>query len=486
MSGGGSSARQASASRSQRTPSEVSQEECQPATEDAQSETGSVTGWSLRGRIPRIEEAARFVSRRNDMQDLRSDGTFMRRETPDNRHDCPGSYGAGTRVEVHRSRHELERVLQRYGAGEVLFVEADANASIQFELQGRCVQLALPLPDPQHARFTHTPTGKPRGAVAQERAYEQALREHWRSLVVAVRGKLQSVESGISTFEQEFDRFLVRHAPDPKQTGSRNRKTPKVVNWLLGGSHSLAIALVAAFLVPASAVGAFALPTNVVGNLAAPFRSAVSDESNAAAGAHGFVLARGGWVPTSANRSDAAAHFFALHSTPLAGTPDGELRETASLSSAPVEPFGPPSSAGDSESPSVDSPSPSTSTPDSGPAEGPKRPASESDPAAGGTAPPGSGDEPGPSTEPEQPGSDSPNGDDSPGPTGTKPAPRGAPPADQPEPPGDEPEAGTLPGDGAAVPDDLAPGDDANGDADAPPGNDPDHVLPGQEKKDDP
>src|SRR4051812_41545376 len=270
MSGGGSSARQAWASRSHWTPSEVSQEECQPATEEAQSETGAGAGaprdpgesqqgggparhgggterdgvghaLEPTGRIPRIEEAARPVSRRNDMQDLRSDGTFMRRETPDNRHDCPGSFGPGTRVEVHRSRRELERVLQRYGAGEVLFVEADANASIQFELQGRYVQLALPLPDPQHARFTHTPTGKPRGAVAQERAYEQALREHWRSLVVAVRGKLQSVESGISTFEQEFDRFLVHHAAEPKQKGNRNRKAPKAVNWLLGGSHSLAI-----------------------------------------------------------------------------------------------------------------------------------------------------------------------------------------------------------------------------------------------------
>src|SRR3954469_2911507 len=193
----------------------------------------------------------------------------MRRETPDNRLDCSASYGAGTRVEVHRSRHELERVLERYGAGEVLFVQADASASIQFELQGRYVQMALPLPDAQHARFTHTPSGKPRGPAAQERAYEQALREHWRSLVVAVRGKLQSVESGISTFEQEFDRFLLPEIAGEKT--KRKRKSPKAVNWLLGGSHSLAIALVAAFLVPASAVGAFALPTNVVGHLAAPF-----------------------------------------------------------------------------------------------------------------------------------------------------------------------------------------------------------------------
>ena len=202
----------------------------------------------------------------------------MRRETPANQHECTAHYGSGTRVEIHRSRSELERVLNKYGADEVLFVEADAGASIQFAMQGRYVQLALPLPDPQHARFTHTPSGKSRTVAAQERAYEQALREHWRSLVVAVRGKLQSVESGISTFDQEFERFLVPHFAEEKKRG---RKAPKAVNWLLGGSHSLAIALIAAFLVPASAVGAFALPTNVVGHLAAPFRSTVAADDNA-------------------------------------------------------------------------------------------------------------------------------------------------------------------------------------------------------------
>src|SRR5437660_4016317 len=191
----------------------------------------------------------------------------MRRDTFENQHDCSACHGAGTRVEVHRSRYELERVLQKHGAHDVLFVEADANAAIQFAMRGHYVQLALPLPDPENTLFTHTPSGRARATAAQERAYDQALREHWRSLVVAVRGKLQSVESGITTFEHEFERFFVPQFEDEKK--KRKRKAPKAVNWLLGGSHTLAIGLVAAFLVPASAVGAFALPTNVVGRLAA-------------------------------------------------------------------------------------------------------------------------------------------------------------------------------------------------------------------------
>src|SRR5262249_39043721 len=166
-----------------------------------------------------------------------------------------------------------------------------------------------------------------------------------RSLIVAVRGKLQSVESGISTFEQEFDRFLVpQFAAEKKQ---RNRRTPKAVNWLLGGSHTLAIALVAAFLVPASAVGAFALPTNVVGQLAGPFRSAVVDESAAGRSANGIALARGGWSPSSgdvgAAPSPDGARLLALRSK-LLGSGDGQQsRQETALPSPPSEPAdGPP------------------------------------------------------------------------------------------------------------------------------------------------
>jgi hypothetical protein len=334
----------------------------------------------------------------------------MRRETPENQHHCVTCSGTGTRVEVHRSRYELERVLHKYGADEVLFVEADANAAIQFAMDGRYVQLALPLPDPEDSRFTHTPSGKPRTATAQERAYDQALREHWRSLLVAVRGKLQSVESGISTFEQEFDRFLVPHFAEEKK--QRNRKAPKAVNWLLGGSHSLAIALVAAFLVPASAVGAFALPTNVVGHLAAPFRSAAVDESSAAGqGGNGLALARGGWSPSSDGSASAdEGRLLALRSKLLRDASE-ELRHEASLSSPPTESLDAPP-----PEPSLDSAS--TSQASSGDAPAPPPPPRASAPGG-----PGRKDSPPPDEPPVTPHADDPDslpsdaaGDDQPAP----------------------------------------------------------------------
>jgi hypothetical protein len=260
----------------------------------------------------------------------------MRQETP--KTHCSACYGAGTRVEVHRSRYELERVLSKHGANEVLFVEADAKAAIQFAMRGRYVQLALPLPDPRDARFTHTPSGRVRATTARERAYDQALRERWRSLIVAVRGKLQSVESGISTFEQEFDQFLVPQFA--AETEPRTRRAPRAVNWLLGGSHTIAIALVAAFLVPASAVGAFALPTGVVGQIAAPFRSSVADDSSSGERASGVALARGDWSPSSgdadASSSD-AGRLLTPRSEP-AGSGVAAPRPEAAPPAPPSEP----------------------------------------------------------------------------------------------------------------------------------------------------
>ncbi|MFL5945574.1 MAG: hypothetical protein ACJ74C_09095 [Gaiellaceae bacterium] len=374
-------------------------------------------------------------------------------------------------MEVHRSRYELERVLSGFGASEVLFVEADATASLQFELHGRYVQMAMPLPDPTHARFTHTPTGKPRAAAAQERVYEQALRQHWRSLVVAVRGKLQSVESGISTFDHEFERFFVPHLADEK-TARRDRKAPKAVGWLLGGSHSLAIALVAASLVPASAVGAFALPTNVVGHLASPFRSAVRDGVNAADGADsGLALARGGWRPASGD--DSSFESGARLSAVARGETAGEVRRTANLSAPFAEPLDAPRNEVSALASAGTTPLPS---PGDGPAASPP------------PLPPAStGNSQGPASK----------GDDKPAP----PAESNEPPLDSSELPTDasadagenvttpsglenELEGATSDDQPASEPGDLPPA--AADGATTPPGNGNGGVPPGQAKKDDP
>ena len=344
---------------------------------------------------------------------------------------------------VHRSRYELERVLGRYGASDLAFVEVDANASIQFALQGRYVQLALPLPDPGATRFTHTPTGRPRTVAAQERAYEQALREHWRALLLAVRGKLQSVESGISTFEDEFAGFLVPHVLEERN--GRKSKKPRAVNWLLGSSHSLAIALVAAFLVPASAVSAFALPPTIVDHLSAPFHGVINDEAVAGADAHSVALGQSDWIGGESESADDESFVTALgDSSSFEG--EASVAETSPSSASPDAPAGELISSEPSSPPSQGG---AAATGDSPASENGKPSGGGGAPAGGGSgssapprdrgAPTGSGDSPGAEPAPVDTGEST--GGDSGAPTGGGPPDHAANPENPPADPGNKDKA---------------------------------------------
>jgi hypothetical protein len=317
-------------------------------------------------------------------------------------------------VAVARSRSELERVLGQYGATDLAFVEVDSAASIQFALEGRYVQLALPLPDPGDARFTLTPTGRQRGIVAQERAYEQALRQHWRALLLAVKGKLQSVESGISTFDAEFGSFLVRDDRASRRRRDKGRN-PRAVNWLLGSSHTIAIALVAAFLVPASAVGAFALPPSLVGHLSAPFRTALPAEAGQDKSPAGVALALGsndwsGFEAVPAAAASAPSSQRLAPRRPASQSLDaGEIAlESAATTDVPTlsDSGSAPSSSG-GEAPAAPSPLPPPASPHQAPAPSATKPKDNGKNTPG--APPTAGNDEDPNA-PSSEESSSPNG----------------------------------------------------------------------------
>lgn len=119
-----------------------------------------------------------------------------------------GTYAAGTDVSSEKSRQEIERSVTRWGADEFAYMTSGGQAQVAFTLRGLRVRFILPLPDRKDREFTHHSRG-PRTASAAENAYEQAVRQKWRALALVVKAKLEAVESGISTFEQEFYANLV-------------------------------------------------------------------------------------------------------------------------------------------------------------------------------------------------------------------------------------------------------------------------------------
>ena len=115
-------------------------------------------------------------------------------------------FAEGTTVPVERSRAEIEALITRYGARKFASGWDDESglAVIQFEMLDRRIQFRLHLPDPQSRELTHDGRGRQRTAVQRENAYQAECRRLWRSLVLVLKAKLESVESGVETFEQAF------------------------------------------------------------------------------------------------------------------------------------------------------------------------------------------------------------------------------------------------------------------------------------------
>ena len=126
-------------------------------------------------------------------------------------------YAANTEVPADRSRAEIERILDRYGATAFMYGwDRDSNAAmVAFEVEGRRIRIMVPMP--QREQFASTPTGRRRAAKETDTAWEQGKRQRWRAMALIVKAKLEAVEAGISTIEAEFLAHTV--LPDGQTVG---------------------------------------------------------------------------------------------------------------------------------------------------------------------------------------------------------------------------------------------------------------------------
>ncbi len=111
-------------------------------------------------------------------------------------------YASKTSVNSDKSRAEIRRTLSRYGATSYIDAEGPGKAVIMFEAFSRRIKMELPLPAP--ADFEKSPAGRKWSKEQGRVAWERAGRQRWRALALVVKAKLEAVESGVATFEQEF------------------------------------------------------------------------------------------------------------------------------------------------------------------------------------------------------------------------------------------------------------------------------------------
>lgn len=120
-----------------------------------------------------------------------------------------GKYAASTQVDAGRTRNEIEKTIARYGASSFAYGWDGTRAVVGFAMHDRQVRFVVPMPDRDAPEFTRTPTGKPRSATAVTEAFEQASRQQGRALLLVLKAKLESVDSGIVSWEQEFGPYVV-------------------------------------------------------------------------------------------------------------------------------------------------------------------------------------------------------------------------------------------------------------------------------------
>lgn len=111
-------------------------------------------------------------------------------------------YAENTSVPVDRSQGEIKKILTKYGASAFAFAESVGKAMVQFEMGGRRIKFLLPLP-------VYMKEKNNKGYLYSQKNIDQMTRSRWRALVIAIKAKLECVECGITTLEQEFMAHIV-------------------------------------------------------------------------------------------------------------------------------------------------------------------------------------------------------------------------------------------------------------------------------------
>jgi hypothetical protein len=114
------------------------------------------------------------------------------------------AYAAKTKVPVERSKAEVEKILRKAGATQFVsgWDEKRGMSRIQCHLDDRILQFSVLKPDP--AEFEETEQGYERAPNQVRIEVEREERRRWRALVLIIKAKLEVIEAGMSSIEEEF------------------------------------------------------------------------------------------------------------------------------------------------------------------------------------------------------------------------------------------------------------------------------------------
>ncbi len=115
------------------------------------------------------------------------------------------AFAEGTTVPIDRTRAEIEKWLRRGGADQMNSGWSEDKAVIAFRMHGRFVKIEMPL-----AKLNGLKGSKPeQGRWRTKEGIDTENRRRWRAMLLYVRAKLESVESGIMCFDDAFMAHMV-------------------------------------------------------------------------------------------------------------------------------------------------------------------------------------------------------------------------------------------------------------------------------------
>lgn len=119
------------------------------------------------------------------------------------------AYAENTKVPVDRSKTEIEHILQKYGASSFAYGWENNAAVVMFRANNRHIRFKLSLPSKNDENIKYRKKYYARSATEALNLIDKITRQKWRALVLVIKAKLECVESGITSFEDEFLAHIV-------------------------------------------------------------------------------------------------------------------------------------------------------------------------------------------------------------------------------------------------------------------------------------
>lgn len=130
-------------------------------------------------------------------------------------------YAKNTTVTIAKSREEVQKLLDRFGAEGFAYSEQKDGCSVGFSFKGYKVRFFVHYKPESEFDIAPPvkawPMGRNRTPVERKAAREQSKRESWRVLVLNVKSKLVAIDQGVRDFFEEFAHDVIM--PDGQTIG---------------------------------------------------------------------------------------------------------------------------------------------------------------------------------------------------------------------------------------------------------------------------